>query len=258
MFPGLWLRICFGFGSQQQTITITTPGRTDVQFVPTPSQDYRHSCATFLSFSHCDSFFCRYFPECAQFRSFTRSRSELGTGQVSLRRGNAQRLSRPPIRASIRQAIAGVGSLAGSRANPIVRHFPSLRHLTPRQNSLPELPRPQHAGSVPCDPGPPQHYQAPQQYAGTPNFHAPVQPPPPKQKPAHSGPRIFHYSRCTGKKKAVCVRDFRNSRTCPCVELDVNECHIRLGWNQLRGHGQGIEWLCERCQERSQVSHEYV
>jgi len=45
----------------------------------------------------------------------------------------------------------------------------------------------------------------PQQYFGSPSSHAPVQPPRPKQKLTDDYPRTFHYSKCTGRKKAVCV-----------------------------------------------------
>ncbi|KAF9647631.1 hypothetical protein BDM02DRAFT_3156037 [Thelephora ganbajun] len=100
MFTGVWLRICFHFGRQQQTVTITTPGVTDIQFLSTLQHDYQHS---------------------------------------------------------------------------------------------------------PSKQAPPPHYQAPQQHAGSSNLHAPVQPPAPKQKSAHNIPRILRYSKCTGRKKALCV-----------------------------------------------------
>lgn len=167
-------------------------------------------------------------------------------------RGNAQRRCKPRThtRASTNQATAA-GSIARSQTNSTVCRFISLR-LTPRQNSLSEIPQPQYAAS---EQAPPQHYQAPQQYTGSSNFHAPVQPPAPKQK--HSIPRIFHYSKCTGKKKAVCVR-FGTSRSRPNAKLDADEPCVRIGRDQLHGDAQRIERLRERRQECSQVPHEYV
>ena len=114
------------------------------------------------------------------------------------------------IRASIRRAIAGVESQAGSATNsikPTVRCPFLPRRFIPRQNSSLEMPQPQHAGPVPSQQNPPQYYQVPQQYIGSSSsFHLPVQPPTPNQKPAHSSSRLFHYSKCSGRKKAVCVR----------------------------------------------------
>ena len=106
---------------------------TYTQIVPTPSHDYRHSYVTLLSFSHRNSSFCRYFPEFAQSRSFANSRSKLGIGRTSLRRGNSQCRYTPHMRPSTRQTIVRAGRLAGSRANPIVRFFPSPRHLAPNR-----------------------------------------------------------------------------------------------------------------------------
>jgi hypothetical protein len=135
--------------------------------------------------------------------------------------GNAQCRYRLHIRVPTRQAI-GVGSLARNKANSIVRYFPSSRRLTPSQNSLSEMPQPQYTSPMPPEQAPPQHYQIPQQYTGSPNFHAPVQPPAPNRKPSYSVPRIFHYSKCTGRKKAVCVRVFGNSRSYPCAILTLH------------------------------------
>lgn len=227
MFTGLWLRICFGSGRQQQTVTITAPGNTDVQFAPTPSHDYQHPYATLLAFSRPNSSFCRSFPEYAQSSSVVPPCSNLEIDQVCLtNQDNAQCWCRPHhTRVSTRRAIVGVGSLAKSRANSTVRCFPSPRHLIPRQNPLSEMPRPQHASLVQA---PPQHYQVPQQYAGSSNIHAPVQPPAPKRKPVLSGPRIFHYSKCTGRKKALCVRVLGNSRSYPCVGFYADERCVLL------------------------------
>jgi hypothetical protein len=130
MFTGLWLRICFGFGRHQQFIA---PPMSNVQFVPTPLHDYRHSYVTFFSLSYCNSLFSRYLSECAQFQSFPSSRSELGIGQVLLRQGNSQYRYTTHIRTSIRQTIVGVRTLVRSGAGPItiVRCFASPRHLIP-------------------------------------------------------------------------------------------------------------------------------
>ena len=193
-------------------------------------------------FLHWNSSFYRYFPECAQMRSFATSCSDpVAIGQVSLtRRGSALCRCRPHIRASIRRAIE-VGGQAKGGINFIVRCFLSPKCLALRQNFSPEMPQPQYLGTGPSEQAPPHHYQAQQHYVGSPSFHPPVQPPAPEQKPAHSFPQIFHYSKCTGKKKAVCVRIFSYH----CAKLDADECHIRLGRDQLCRDSQGIEWLCE-------------
>jgi len=139
-------------------------------------------------------------------------------------------------------------------------HSPSLSFThTPHTGTelFTEMPQP-HIGPMPYEQAPPSHYQAPQQYTGSPNFHTPVQPPAPKLKPDHSGPRIFHYSKCTGKKRAVCVSVLGDSRSYSYIKIDAGERHVRLGRNQLHGDGQGIERLCKRCQERPQVPHECV
>jgi len=57
MFTGLWLRICFSFGSQQQTVTITTPGIADIRFASTPTPDVQQRYALPSSFSHHGSSF---------------------------------------------------------------------------------------------------------------------------------------------------------------------------------------------------------
>ena len=135
MFTG-WLRICFGSGRQQQTVTITTPGITDVQFASTPPHDYQHSYATFLSSSHHGSLFCRYFPQCAQPWSVAPPCTNLRIGQVSLTiQGNTQCRCRLGTRASTRRATVVAESLARNRTNSVVRRFSSPRHLTPRQKS---------------------------------------------------------------------------------------------------------------------------
>ena len=135
MFTELWLRICFGFGRQQQFIA---PPMSNVQFVPTPFNDHWHSYATLLSFSCRDSSFSRYFSECAQFESFPSSRSELGIGQVLLRRGSSQHRYTTHIRTFISQTIVEVRTPAGSGAGPImiVCYLPSPRHLIPNRTLL--------------------------------------------------------------------------------------------------------------------------
>jgi hypothetical protein len=50
MFTGLWLRMCFHFGSEQPTVTITTPGAADVQYNLTPQNEHQHSYVTLTSF----------------------------------------------------------------------------------------------------------------------------------------------------------------------------------------------------------------
>ena len=138
MFTGLWLRICFCFGSQQQTVTITTPGIPDIQFASTPPLDAQHQYVLFLSISRRGSSFCSYFPECGQFRSIVASCSNLGTGQGFLAmRGNVQRrcsLVHTHTRASTRRAVAR------GRPNFTVRCFPSSRPLTHGQNTLQKCP----------------------------------------------------------------------------------------------------------------------
>jgi len=73
------------------------------------------------------------------------------------------------------------------------------------RTKLQKTPRPRHDSHGPPEQAPPQNYQVPQQYTGSSNPHAPVQPPTPKEKAARIGQRIFHYSKCTGRKKAVCI-----------------------------------------------------
>lgn len=73
------------------------------------------------------------------------------------------------------------------------------------QSKPPGMPHPQYTSSGPSEPAAPPHYQVSPEYIRPSNFHAPVQPPRPEQKLAHSGSRVFHYSKCTGKKKALCI-----------------------------------------------------
>ena len=77
MFTGLWLRICFGFGSQQQTVTITTPGIADIQFASTPTLDAQHPYVSPLILFSPWLMVCRPFLECGQFRSIVASCSYL-------------------------------------------------------------------------------------------------------------------------------------------------------------------------------------
>ena len=157
-----------------------------------------------------------------------------------------RRRFRARIHASIRRAIAGVESQVGSITNsikPTVRSPFLSRGFIPRQNSSLEMPQPQHAGPVPSQQIPPQYYQVPQQHIGSSSsFHLPVQPPTPNQKPAHSSSRPFHYSKCSGRKKAVCVR-VSELLVNPYAKYDTN---VRSGRNQLCRDSQGVEWLCER------------
>ena len=125
MFTGLWLRICFGFGSQQQTVTITTPGIADIQFAPTPMLDAQHRYASSLSFSHHGSSFADTSQSTANpYRSLFRALT-WETGQVFLTiQGNVQhRCSlHTRTRASTRRAVAR------GRPNSTVRCF---LHLDP-------------------------------------------------------------------------------------------------------------------------------
>jgi len=129
MFTGLCLRICFCFGRQQQTVTITTPGATDVQLESSSQYVYQHPYATFFRFfSH--------FADTSQSEpnsSRLLLRANLGIGQVSLpRQGNAQRRRTPHIRTSTRRAIVGVIGQAKSGTNSTVRRFLRPGRLTPR------------------------------------------------------------------------------------------------------------------------------
>lgn len=97
------------------------------------------------------------------------------------------------------------------------------RDMTPvnGQNKLRKVPRPQYAGFGPTK-GVPYGYQAPANYAGFPNPQGKAQPH--KHSFANKFPRIFHYSRCTGTKKAVCIGiNYKGSKK----ELNgcVNDAH---------------------------------
>jgi len=139
MFTGLWLRICFGFGSQQQTVTITTPGVADIQFASTPTLDIQHRYASFLSFSHHGSSFADTLQSAANsdrllFRALT-----WGTGQFFLTiQGNVQR--RYSLHTPTRASTSTRRAIARGRPNSTVRYFPSSKPLTPGQNSLQKPP----------------------------------------------------------------------------------------------------------------------
>ena len=94
---------------------------------------------------------------------------------------------------------------------------------------------------MPYERGPPQHYQALQQYTGSPNFRAPVLPPPPRRKLTRSGPRAV-YSKCTGKKKAVCVCGFGTSCPSPAPNFmltNVTSAQIGINYTGMAGRLKG-------------------
>lgn len=105
-----------------------------------------------------------------------------------------------------RRVITGIGGLVGGKTTSAVCSFLWLRRLTPKHDLSTEKTRPQQIGPGPSEPSPPQPPHAPQPNTRPPGPQAPVHPPAPKLKPADIGQRIFHYSKCTGKKKALCVR----------------------------------------------------
>lgn len=107
-----------------------------------------------------------------------------------------------------RKASDNRGRKPGGGQNKLSSLFLSLafRRLTPRHDFSIEKTRPQQISHGPSEPAPPRPLHEPQPNTGPPGPHAPAQPFASKLKPADIGQRIFHYSRCTGKKKAVCVR----------------------------------------------------
>ena len=120
---------------------------------------------------------------------------------------------------------------ARGRINSAVRPLLWDRRLTRKQKSFSEKPQPQRADSGSSDEAPPQQHQAPQQHNRPPDSHAPAQSGPPKQKPAHSIPDIFHYSRCTGRKKAVCVCVSSVSHRTVERSLTPNAASLQVGIN---------------------------
>jgi hypothetical protein len=159
----------------------------------------------------------------------------------------------PLIRAATRQIIVGVGDLRRSGAGPTVRYFPSPRRLTPDRTlcqrcldhgipttchanrNLPNITR--HRNSIlDLQTSTPQYSSLPQS-RGPPTM-------------AHGCPTAWE-----GRGRSAYVA---SEILALAPVLDVNKCHVRLDRNQLRGHGQGTGGLCERCQERLQVPHQYV
>lgn len=49
MVAGPWVSICFGSGTQQHIMTITTLGIAEDQLAPTPPHNHRHPRAAHLS-----------------------------------------------------------------------------------------------------------------------------------------------------------------------------------------------------------------
>ena len=96
------------------------------------------------------------------------------------------------------------------------------------RSTFSEMSQPQYISPVDSWQGPPQHYQAPQRYVGSPNSYAQVQPPARKRGHAHSGSRGLRY---TGRKKALCVRVPGNSRSYPYAKPDADQSRARLGRN---------------------------
>ena len=170
--------------------------------------------------------------------------ADLGIGQnPPMGKRKARRRHKPRLHMPTRRVKAGTRGSVKSRRNS--RCLP--RYLTPRHDYSSDTTRSQYVNPGPHGERPPQHYtHAPQPNTGSSDFHAPVHPPAPKQKVARFGPRIFHYSRCTGRKKAVCVRVSGNSLLYLWVKLDALESCIHLDWNQLYRVEQGFGWLCER------------
>ena len=60
----------------------------------------------------------------------------------------------------------------------------------------------------------------------------------------------FQFSRCTGRKRAVCVS--LRHQTVPNVPLS-QELLSMLDWNQLHRPKQPARWLHQRCQKHAQV-----